>query len=151
MRNANHTIRLSAFLIAAAAVAVACGGGGGGEQAAPATDSTAAAATAAPAAAPESFDLVSDDGSWNVDITPANIVWHHTKGGRADSIVFDYKDPSVDGALSNYTSIRMAADTHRIDITLAMVKCVDKSNKEHTHQAQVWVDQVSYKGCADKK
>lgn len=147
MRNTRHILRLSAFLAAVAATVAACGGGGETAQQA----DTAAAAAATPAPASQSYTLVGDDGTWNVDISPANIVWHHKRGSRSDSIVFDYKEPSVVGALYNYTSIRLAADTHRIDITLAMVKCVDNSKQEHSYQAQVWVDQVSYKGCADSK
>jgi uncharacterized membrane protein len=146
MRNTRHILRLSAFLGAVAATVAACGGGGETAQQA---DTTMAAA--APAPAPQSYTLVADDGTWTVDITPANIVWHHKRGSRSDSIVFDYKEPTVDGALYNYTSILMAADTHRIDITLAMTKCTDNANKEHSYQAQVWVDQAPYKGCADSK
>jgi len=147
MRNVKPLRSLATFgLVLSAATLFACGGGT--EKAVPATDSAAAALAPPPA---ESFALVATDGSWMVDITPANIVWQKTKGANRDTIEFDFKAPDVKGALIDYTSIRMAADTHRIDITLAMTPCTDNAKNQYTHKAQVWVDQQSYTGCATKK
>lgn len=147
MRHIKFPLPFGVFVLGFSAVAVAACGGGA-EKTAETTDSTAAAAVAPPPA--ESFALSGDDSSWAVDITPGNIAWRTLKG-KKDSIMFDYKAPSVNGAITEFTSIRMAADTHRIDITLAMVPCTDKKNNQYTHKAQVWVDQKPYTGCAVKK
>jgi uncharacterized membrane protein len=144
MRYVKSPLGLFALLFVAVSV-LACGGG----EEAPAVDSSAAAA-AAPPPPPEAFAVMAKDASWSVDINPASILWKKLKG-RKDSIVFDYKAPNVNGAILEYTSVRMAADTHRIDITLSMVPCTDNSKNSYTHIAQVWVDQVAYSGCATKK
>ncbi len=146
MRHARAASPLGLFALLVAAVAIAACGGGS-EQATPSADSAVAAAPPPP---PESFAVTGKDDSWTVDITPANIVWHKVKG-RKDSIVFDFKAPTIDGAIHEYESILTAPDTHTIHVTLSMVPCADNSKKEYTHQAQVWVDRVAYSGCAVKK
>jgi hypothetical protein len=146
MRNAHSTLRFVA-LVTAVVGAAACGG-----ETAQTADSAAAAPPPAPA--PESFALVGEDGSWSVDITPANIVWRQKKGARTDSVVFDYKAPSVNGAFYEYESLRLANDTTRISINLAMVKCNDKAGAEYTHKAQVWLTggvTATVAGCGTKK
>jgi hypothetical protein len=148
MRTPHSTLRLLA-LTAAVMMAASCGGGAAADKAA---DSAAAAPPPAPA--PEAFTLVGDDGSWTADISPTAIVWRQKKGARTDSIVFDYKAPSVNGALSEYESLRAAEDTNRISITMAMTRCTDKAGAEYTHKAQVYITgkrAATGTGCANKK
>ena len=145
-----HSFRLAAMLTASIVLAACAGGGEKTET----PDSAATAAAAAPPP-PESFTLASEDGSWSGDITPAGIVYR-AKG--RDSLVFDYKAPNVNGALSDYESLMTAKDTARISISLAMTKCTAKG-AEYTHMAQVWVTgkqggrtlNTQVKGCANKK
>jgi uncharacterized membrane protein len=144
MRNVKGPLGLFAVLFVSVSL-LACAGG----EKTPAADSSAAAATAPPPE-PEMFAVLAKDGSWTVDIAPAGILWKVLKG-RKDSIAFDFKAPNVNGAILEYTSVRMAADTHRIDITLSMVPCTDASKNSYTHIAQVWVDQKAYSGCASKR
>jgi len=93
---------------------------------------------------------VAADGSWSVDITPSAIVWRKGKAGK-DSIVFDFKAPTLNGAIADYTSIKTVPDTHRIDISVVPYACKDKAQKEYTHKAQVYVDGKQYpSGCAMK-
>jgi uncharacterized membrane protein len=149
MRYGQSFFRVAAFMTAMTVIACA-----GGEKAAETPDSAAAAAAAAPP--PESFMLVSEDGSWSADITPAGIVY---KAKGRDSLVFEYKAPVVNGAISEFESLMTAKDTARISINLAMTKCTDKSGAEYTHMAQVWLSgkqggrdlNTQTKGCANKK
>ena len=151
MRYTNPFFRLSAVL-AAVTVLSACAGG---EKAAETPDSAAAAAAAAPPPA-EAFALMSDDGSWSGEIAPAGIVYRPK--GR-DSLMFDYKAPTVNGATSEYEALMTTKDTVRITIMLAMTKCTDKAGAEYTHMAQVWLTgrqagrelNTQTKGCANKK
>ena len=148
MRYAKSPLGIFALLFAVSATLAACSGA---DTKARATDSSAAAAVAAaPAPAPETYMAVAADGSWSVDITPTAIVWKKGKAGK-DSIVFDFKAPTLDGAIATYTSIKTVPDTHRIDITIVPVACKDKAQKEYTHKVQVGVDQKQYPpGCAMK-
>ena len=149
MRYGKSFFRVAAFM--AAMTLIACAGG---EKAAETPDSAAAAAAAPPPA--ESFTLASDDGSWSADITPASIVYR-AKG--RDSLVFDYKAPTVNGAISEYESLMTAKDTARISISLAMTKCTVKAGTEYTHMANLWLTgkqggrelNTQTKGCANKK
>ena len=145
MRYARPSFRIAAFMSAVTLLACA-----GGEKAATA-DSAAAAAVAAPPPTPESFTIVANDGSWSGDITPAGIVFRHKKN---DSLMFDYKAPTVNGAISDYESLMTGKDTVRISVSLAMTKCVDKAGKEYTHLAQVYLTgdvKLQSSGCAIKK
>jgi uncharacterized membrane protein len=135
--------------LVATAFVLACSSGGAREadSAAGAPDSAAAAA----APAPESFTLMGAGPEWSTEITPTGIVFDGPKkGARADTINFEYKAPNVNGAIREFTSIRMQPDTHRIDITLAMTKC-KVGDQEMDWKATVWVDQKAYNGCANKK
>lgn len=146
MRHLNSTLKLVALL----GVVVTLAGCGMKGEATPAADS--AAAPPAPPT-PDSYSLAGADGSWSADITPSNITFRRTRGSRTDSLVFEYKEPTVNGAISDYTSVMMAADTNRIDITLAMTKCTDKAGTEYTHRAQLWLNGSEFTGtgCANKK
>ena len=147
MRYAKSPLGIFALLFAVAATLAACSGA---DTKAAADSSAAAAVAAAPAPAPETYMAVAADGSWSVDITPTAIVWKKGKAGK-DSIVFDFKAPTLDGAIATYTSIKTVPDTHRIDITIVPVACKDKAQKEYTHKVQVGVDQKQYPpGCAMK-
>jgi uncharacterized membrane protein len=145
------SLRLAAVLTAVTVLA-ACAGGGEKKET---PDSAAAAAAAAPPP-PESFTLKAEDGSWSGDISPAGIVYRPK--GR-DSLVFEFKAPSVNGAISEYEQLMTGKDTVRISISLAMTKCTDKSGAEYTHMAQVWLTgkqngksiNTETKGCASKK
>ena len=144
MRYGKTFFRVSAFMTAMTVIACA-----GGEKAAETPDSAAAAAAAAPPA--ESFTMTADDGSWSGDITPAGIVFRHKKN---DSLVFDYKAPTVQGALVDYESLMTGKDTVRITVSLAMTSCKDKAGKEYTHLAQVYLTgdvTLNSRGCANKK
>jgi uncharacterized membrane protein len=144
MRHARASFRFAAFLTAVTVLACA-----GGEKAEP-TDSAATAAAAAPPP-PESFTMVANDGSWSGDITPAGIVFRHKKN---DSLMFDYKAPTVSGAISEYESLMTGKDTVRISISLAMSNCTDKAGKTYTHIAQVYLTgdvTLDSRGCASKK
>lgn len=96
-----------------------------------------------------SFVLTGDDGSWTGEITPGGIVFR--TGALRNSIAFDYAAPRDDGVVSRYTSVRMAADTHRIDIALSTAPCGDNEGTTPTHRALVWVDRIEYVGCAVRK
>lgn len=137
--------------VVAAALVFACGGGGekAADSQATAQDSAAAAAAAAPA--PETFSLVGASPNWSVELAPTGILFKAPKATKkGDTIQFEYKAPSVNGAIREVTVIRMQPDTHRIDITLAMTKC-KAGDKEMDWKATVWVDQKAYNGCATKK
>jgi uncharacterized membrane protein len=137
--------------VVATAIVFACGGGGekkAGDSTA-AKDSAAAAAAAAPA--PESFSMMGKNPNWTVEVTPTGILFDRSKAkGKPDTIQFEYKAPSVNGAIREFTVIRMQPDTHRIDITLAMTKC-KVGDTDMEWKATVWVDQKAYNGCANKK
>ena len=95
--------------------------------------------------------LVANDGSWSGDITPTGIVFRHR---RNDSLMFDFKPPTVNGAISDYESLMMGKDTVRISVSLAMTKCTDKAGKEYAYLAQVFLTgdvTLTSSGCADKK
>jgi hypothetical protein len=141
-----HSLRIAALLSAVTVIA-ACAAK---EDDAGMADSAAAAAAAPPPPA-ESYMLVSDTGAWSGDITPAGIVFRHK---RNDSLMFDYKAPTVTGAISDYESLMTGKDTVRISISLAMTKCTDKAGKEYTHLAQVYLTgdvTMESRGCASKK
>ena len=150
MRYGKSFSRVAAFMTAMTLIACA-----GGEKAAETPDSAAAAAAAAPPPA-EAFTLMSDDGSWSGEIAPTGIVYRPK--GR-DSLMFDYKAPTINGATSEYEALMTAKDTVRITIMLAMTKCTDKAGAEYTHMAQVWLTgkqggrelNTQTKGCASKK
>ena len=151
MRYGKSFFRVAAFLTAVTMIA-ACSGGGEAAK----TPDSAAAAAAAPPPPPESFTLASDDGSWSGDIAPSGIVYRPK--GR-DSLMFDFKAPTINGATSEYEALMTAKDTVRITIMLAMTKCTDKAGAEYTHMAQVWLTgkqggrqlNTQTKGCANKK
>ncbi len=143
MRN-GPAFRIAAFMVAVTVIA-ACAPK---EEAAP--DSAAAAAAAPPPPA-ESFTLVAEDGSWSGDITPAGIVFRHK---RNDSLMFEFKAPSVNGALSDYESLLTGTDTVRFTASLAMTPCTDKAGAQYTHKAQVYLTgdvTLNASGCANKK
>jgi uncharacterized membrane protein len=150
MRYGKSFVRVAAFMSAMTVIACA-----GGEKAAETPDSAAAAAAAAPPP-PESFTLMADDGSWSGDIAPTGIVYRPK--GR-DSLAFEFKAPTVNGATSEYEALMTTKDTVRITIMLAMTKCTDKAGAEYTHMAQVWLTgkqggrelNTQTKGCAIKK
>lgn len=145
MRYARPSFRIAALLSAVTLLACA-----GGEKADASADSAAAAA-AAPPPAPESFTLVANDGSWSGDITPGGIVFRHKKN---DSLMFDFKPPTVNGAISDYESLMTGQDTVRISVSLAMTSCTDKAGKQYTHLAQVYLTgdvKLQSSGCAIKK
>jgi uncharacterized membrane protein len=150
MRYAKSPLGALALALSAAG-ALACGKG---EKAATKTDTAAAAAAApppAPAAPADSYTLTAKDGSWTVDITPASVVWHGKKGAKKDSLAFDYKAPTIDGAITKFEIIRTAPDTHTFAAQIAMTPCTDAKKAQYTYLAQVWVDQVAYSGCGTKK
>lgn len=132
--------------------AVALFAGCGGSESSPAADSAAAAAPPPPPA--ELFTLAGDDASWTAEITAAAIVWRKKRGARTDSVLFDYKPPTINGAFYEFESLRTAEDTTRISISLAMTKCTDKAGAEYTHMAKVWLTgkvKDEGTGCANKK
>jgi uncharacterized membrane protein len=145
MRNVSSPLGTFA-LVLTGAVVLACGGGDSAGR----MDSSAAAAAAPPPPA-ESFAIMAKDGSWSADITPASIVWRGRKGGKMDSLTFEYKAPQVDGAITKFEIVRTSPDTHTFAAQLAMTPCTDSKNAQYTHLAQIWVDQVAYSGCATKK
>jgi hypothetical protein len=135
--------RVLAFL-AAVAVVGACGG-----QEAAEMESEPAEAAAPPT--PDSYSLVAKDGSWSADITPAAIVFRHR---RNDSLVFEFKEPTVNGAINDYESLITGDDTVRVAISMATVSCTDAKGTTYTHLAQVWLTgdvQLQGQGCANKK
>ena len=145
MRHARASFRIAAFLTAATVLACA-----GGDNAAETADTAASAAAAAPPPA-ESFTLMAQDGAWSGDITPAGIVFRHK---RNDSLMFDYKPPTVNGAISDYESLMTGKDTVRISVSLAATPCTDKAGKQYTHLAQVYLTgdvTLQSSGCANKK
>ena len=150
MRYVTSSLRVLA-LLPAVMVFGACGGGEPAET----VDSAAMAAAAAAAApTPDSFTLMSSDGSWSGDISPANIVFRQKKGAKMDSLVFDFREPKLSGAISDYESLLTAKDTVRISITLAMSACTDKAGTQYTHIAQIWLSgdvELQSKGCASRK
>jgi uncharacterized membrane protein len=149
MRHARASFRIAAFLTAVTALACA-----GGEKNASTADTSASAAAAAPPPA-ESFSMVADDGSWTGDITPSGIVYRPK--GR-DSLMFDYKAPTVNGAISEYDVLMTGKDTMRISITMAMTPCT-AGGTQYTHLANLWLTgkhsgrelNTQTKGCANKK
>jgi uncharacterized membrane protein len=137
--------------VVATAIVFACGGGGEKAAESKATAADSAAATAAAAPPPESFAIEGTGPNWSVDLSPAGILFKAPKATKkSDTIQFEYKAPTVNGAIRELTVIRMQPDTHRIDITLAMTKC-KTGTKEMDWKATVWVDQKAYNGCASKK
>ena len=134
---------------AATAFVFACTSGAEKKVEAPATADTTADPAAA--AATEAFTIKGADPAWGVEVVPAqHILFDGPKAGAGDTIQFEYKAPNVNGAIREFTVIRMQPDTHRIDITLAMTKC-KVAAAEMGWKATVWVDQKQYDGCADKK
>lgn len=150
MRYARTSFSVAALMIAVTTLA-ACAGGEKTET----PDSAAAAAAAAPPP-PESFALAAKDGSWSGEITPAGIVY---RPSSRDSLMFEFKPPTVNGAISEYESLMTGKDTVRISISLAMTRCTDKAGAEYTHMAQVWLTgrrggrelNTQTQGCANKK
>ena len=136
--------------VVATAIVFACGGGGEkkADDSTAAKDSATAAAAATPA--PESFSMMGKSPDWSVEVTPTGILFDRKRKGKPDTIQFEYKAPSVNGAIREFTVIRMQPDTHRIDITLAMTKC-KVGDTDMEWKATVWVDQKAYNGCANKK
>ena len=145
MRYVKSPLGLFALVLIAVIVA-ACGGG---EKGAAKTDTSAGTAAPPPPAA--EFTLVAKDGTWSADITSGGVVFHKAKGAKKDSVRFEYKTPSVDGAITEFSIIRTAPDTHTFGAKIAMVPCTDNKKQQYTHMAQVWVDQVAYSGCGTKK
>jgi len=146
MRYARPSFRIAAFLSAVTLLACASG-----EKADSADSAAAAAAAAPPPPAAESFTLAADDGSWSGDITPAGIVFRHK---RNDSLMFEYKPPTVNGAISDYDVLMTGKDTIRLSVSLAMTNCTDKAGKTYTHIAQVYLTgdvKMESRGCAIKK
>jgi uncharacterized membrane protein len=148
MRHARASFRFAAFLTAV--TVLACAGGEKAET----PDSAASAAAAAPPP-PESFTMVGNDGSWTGEIAPAGIVYRPRKG---DSLMFDFKAPTVNGAISEYDVLMTGKDTMRISITLAMTPCT-AGGTQYTHLANLWLTgkhsgrelNTQTKGCASKK
>lgn len=148
MRHARTRFRFAAFLTAV--TVLACAGGEKAET----PDSAATAAAAAPPP-PESFTLVADDGAWSGDITPARIVY---RPRNRDSLVFDFKAPTVNGAISDYEVLMTAKDTIRLSLTLAMTPCT-AGGTQYTHQAVLWLTgrqggrelNTQTRGCASRK
>ena len=137
-----------ASVVAATAFVFACTSGAEKKVESPATADTAVSA-AGPA--PELFTIKGANPSWRVEVVPSqHILFDGPKAGPADTIQFEYKAPNVNGAIREFTVIRLQPDTHRIDITLAMTKCTVAA-AEMGWKATVWVDQKQYDGCADKK
>lgn len=139
-----HSFRIAALLTAVTALA-ACAA----KEEAATPDSAATAAAAPPPA--ESFTLAAEDGAWSGEITPAGIVFRHK---RNDSLVFEYKPPNVNGAISDYESLITGTDTVRFTASLAMTPCTDKAGKQYTHKAQVYLTgdvKLESSGCAIKK
>lgn len=110
------------------------------------TDGAAAADTSS-----ESWTLTGQDGSWTATIGPDGIVFRRPGVVAADSLVFAYRAPRAEGVVRTFTSVRMAADTHRIDITLASAACADRQGGTWSHTAKLWLDQVEYGGCARQR
>jgi hypothetical protein len=95
--------------------------------------------------------LVAKNGAWSADITPAAIVFRHR---RNDSLVFEFKEPTVDGAINQYETLIMGQDTVRLTVSMAMTPCTDSKGTTYTHLAQVWLTgdvQLDAQGCASKK
>ena len=144
MRYARNSFRIAAFMTVV--TLLACAGGEKTE-----TPDSAATAAAAPPPPPESFSLAANDGAWSGDITPSGIVFRHK---RNDSLMFDYKAPTVTGAISDYESLMTGKDTVRISISLATTTCTDKAGKQYTHIAQVYLTgdvTLESRGCAIRK
>lgn len=132
-------------LLTAVTVLGACGGG---EEAPPAEE--AAPAAAAPPTR-DSYTLVAEDGAWSADIAPSGIVFRLKP---RDSLMFEFKEPTVNGALSDYDVLATGKDTVRLTISMAMTKCTDRKGAEYTHMAQVWLTggrTLTSRGCANKK
>ena len=95
--------------------------------------------------------MAAEDGAWSGDITPTGIVFRHK---RNDSLMFDYKAPTVNGAISEYDVLMTGKDTIRLSVSLAMTNCTDKAGKQYTHLAQVYLTgdvKLESSGCAIKK
>ena len=146
MRYARPSFRIAAFLSAVTLLACASG-----EKAETADSAAAAAAAAPPPPAQESFTLAAEDGAWSGDITPAGIVFRHK---RNDSLIFPYKAPTVNSAITEYDVLMTEKDTIRLSVSLAMTNCTDKAGKTYTHMAQVYLTgdvKMESRGCAIKK
>lgn len=143
MRYNRPAFRVLSFL-AAVSLLAACGA----QEEAPAEE---APAEAAAPPTPDSYTLMAKDGSWSAEITPAAIVVHHK---RNDSVTFEFKAPTVNGALSDYESLYMGNDTTRVTISMAMAPCTDSKGTTYTHIARVWLtgsNTLTGDGCANKK
>lgn len=139
-----HSFSVTAVLAAVTTLA-ACAA----KEEAATPDSAAAAAAAPPPV--ESFTLAAEDGAWSGDITPAGVVFRHK---RNDSLMFDFKAPTVTGAINDYDLLMTGKDTVRLTVSLAMTTCTDKAGKQYTHIAMVYLTgdvQMQSKGCAIKK
>jgi hypothetical protein len=144
MRINRPAFRVLAFLTTVAVVG-ACG------AAEEAPDTEAAPAEAAAPPTPDSYTLVAKNGAWSADITPAAIVFRHR---RNDSLVFEFKEPTVDGAINQYETLNMGQDTVRLTVSMAMTPCTDSKGTTNTHLAHVWLTgdvQLDAQGCASKK
>ena len=131
-------------LLTAMTVLGACGG-----QETPPMEDAAPAAAAPPT--PDSYTLVAEDGAWSADIAPSGIVFRLKKN---DSLMFEFKEPSVSGALSDYDVLATGKDTVRLTISMATTKCTDKQGAEYSHMVQVWLTggrTLTSRGCANKK
>jgi len=139
----------SSFRVLALLAAVTVLGACGAKEEAPMTEEAPAAAAAPPT--PDSYTVVADDGAWSADVAPSGIVFH--RKGKAD-MTFEFKEPTVNGAISEYESLMMDKDTVRFTLSLAMAKCTDKAGTEYTHLAQLFLTgdvTLTAKGCANKK
>ena len=120
------------------------------EEAAP--DSAAAALPPAP----ESFTLMAKDAAWSGEITPAGVVFRHR---RNDSLTFPFSEPTVNGAINEYSFLVTGTDTVRLTVSTTMSACTDNNGTAHTHMAQVWLSgkakgrdvRLESQGCATKK
>jgi len=96
----------------------------------------------------ESWTVSGKDASWDATIRSSGIVFRRLAATATDSIVFAYRAPRTDGIVRTFTSVRMATDTHRIDITLAATACADRNGGTYSHTARVSLDRVDHVGCA---
>lgn len=101
--------------------------------------------------AAESFAISGTDGPWSSEITPARIVFRNAEEAPPDSLVFEYREPRAEGVTRTYSSVRLAPESHRIDIVLSTMPCRDATGATHEQTALVWVDRVQHLGCASRK
>jgi uncharacterized membrane protein len=141
MPSDTYSRRIGSAMIMVAAVA-ACRG----------SDNAAVAGEADRAGtAVESLAIAGTDGPWSSEITPAGIVFRNAEGATPDSLVFEYREPRAEGVTRAYSSVRLAPESHRIDIVLSTMPCRDAAGAMHEQTALVWVDRVQHRGCASKK